>query len=300
MINMKVEVSGHYKLEIRSADGSVRQALEFDNLITNIGLNRMGESADWLTYCQVGSGSTTPAFTDTALAAWIASSSSTYGSIVQANQPTPPYYCSTTKTFRFSAGTATGNLSEVGVGWTTASGNLFSRALILDGLGDPTTITVLSDETLDVTYQIRQYMPTVDSGGTVILRSISHTYVGRASGVTNAYYWFLGSYGVASSNHGINNHYSAYSGAIGAIDSAPSGTSALGVPTALTYSLDSLEREHTLDFGVSVANFVGGIQSILFHMGTGDYQFGFTPAIMKTDVDELSLTFKISWARKTL
>jgi hypothetical protein len=298
-IKMRVEVSGHYKLEIRKANGDVRQTLEFDNLITDIGLNRMGDFNDWFKYCQVGSGSTAPTVGDTALVSWVASSNTVYGVVVQSAQPSPPYYCATIKTLRFAAGTATGNLSEVGMGWTSASGNLFSRALILDGLGDPTTITVLSDETLDVTYEIRQYMPTVDASDTIILRSITHDYIGRAEKVTDNVYWAQGTEGRSAGVQAIVIRH-AYDGAIGTITTSPGGNPLIGAWSVDSYSEYSLERTHTIFFSTSAGNFATGITAIALNMGIGSYQFGFTPAIMKTDVDELSLTFKISWARKTL
>lgn len=302
MISIKAEVSGHYKIEIRKADGTVRQVLEFDNLITDLGLNYMGSTAGYLTYCQVGTGSATPAVTDVALVTWLAGTS-TYASAANTAQSTPPYYCSLTKKFRFAAGTATGNLSEVGIGWASSGSALFSRALILDGVGSPTTITVLADETLDVTYEFRQYMPTVDTESTIILRAISHDYIGRASYVTSAatYAWTASTNGVEAGHQISTAFHAAYDGAIGAITGPPSGTS--NAPTSLAtnaYVADSFEREHILTWGLTAGNFATGITAIRAKMGIGCYQFGFTPAIMKTAADVFSITFKISWARKTL
>lgn len=301
---MHIEVSGHYKLEVRKSNGEIRQTLEFDNLITDIGLDRMGDYADWFAYCQVGSGSTTPSVGDTALVAWIAGSGTLFGAAAQAAQPSAPYYCSTTKTIRFSAGVATGNISEVGMGWAVSGAALYSRALVLDGVGAPTTITLLADETLDVTYQIRQYMPTVDATGTITLRGTVHDYIGRASSVTSGSYvfgWSMGSQGISAGYQRTSNYYLAYDGAIGAITGTPAGaSSASSSVSTIAYSAGSYEREHTMNWGLTAGNFGTGITAINGKMGIGPYQFGFDPAIMKTDVDELSLTFKISWARKTL
>ncbi len=44
----------------------------------------------------------------------------------------------------------------MGIGWNAnPSGALFSRALIVDAEGDPTTIAKLADEQLDVEYEFR-------------------------------------------------------------------------------------------------------------------------------------------------
>lgn len=81
--------------------------------------------------------------------------------------PHPTPWVQNTLVFEFPAGRATGNLTEVGVGWTSdgviipnANNNrVFSRALILDASGQPTTLTVLADEILRVTYMLRLYVP---------------------------------------------------------------------------------------------------------------------------------------------
>ncbi len=97
----------------------------------------MGSVGDYMSTCMVGSGNAAPAETDTALQA----RASTSNINVQSNNSNvSPRYGWRRRTFRFAAGAAAGNLSEVGVGWTTTA--VFSRALILDGSGNPTTITV--------------------------------------------------------------------------------------------------------------------------------------------------------------
>ena len=73
-----------------------------------------------------------------------------------------PYYRWAKVTWRFGQGVAAGNISEVGLGW--GNSNLWNRALIKDANGNPTTITVLSDEYLDVVSEIRDY-PTLSSSG---------------------------------------------------------------------------------------------------------------------------------------
>lgn len=159
---------------------------EFDNIITNGGLDRMAQNGDWMTWCQVGSGSSTPSALNTALDARIGAVN-TLQATTSGSQAVEPYYTFRTRTYRFAPGLATGNISEVGVGWASAGG-LFSRALILDGGGQPTTITVLADETLDVTYQFRFYPKTTDGTGTVTITGNSgatYTYIARAGNVAS-------------------------------------------------------------------------------------------------------------------
>src|SRR5690606_8917143 len=122
-------------------------------------------------------------------------SSNTVPSNTAGTTSAAPYYTWMRKTFRFAAGVATGNLSEVGISWLT-TGALFSRALILDSGGLPTTITVLADEVVDVTYEFRIMAKTDDETGSV-------TFTGSIGGT---YDWTMRSVSVAtnSNNNGWN------------------------------------------------------------------------------------------------
>jgi hypothetical protein len=269
----------------------------FPNLITDGGLDRMGTVADYAGWCQVGSGSTAPSVSDTGLAARIAGTNTLQASVTGA-QASAPYYVKNIKTFRFAIGVATGNLSEVGIGWTT-TGSLFSRALILDGAGSPTTITVLSTEALDVSYELRMYPPTVDTSGTIVLAGVTYDWIGRASLVTSygGGAWLPGIYHAGYAPYGMT----LYSGAIGAITSYPAGSASAGsAGVASSYTAGSFYRDITFSFSLTQGNVSGGALAARFTAGWGTYQLGFTPAIPKDNTKTLSLVIRHSWARKTL
>jgi hypothetical protein len=306
IIDLCSEFSGYYKIEAIKPDGSKRLLADwFPNLITDLGLDRMGNNADWLTYCQVGSGSTEPNVDDTALVTRVAGTntrSANTGSI----QSSSPYYVAQTNTYRFAAGVATGTLAEVGIGWAS-TGSLYSRALILDSGGSPTTITVLSDETLDVTYQVRQYIPETDTEGEILLRETTHAWVGRAARCTTlsggSLGWNIGSNGTSAAYFPSTLYDVMYDGSIGAKTTTPAGSSDsfnTGTHTVASYSAGTHYSTHTLTAPIGIGNFAAGIGAILVKMGIGYYQFGFTPHIMKTNVDSFSMTFRHSWARKTI
>ncbi len=296
---MHFKVSGKYRLQVVRPDGTVKQEAEFDNLVTDIGLNRMGSASDYLAWCQVGTGSTAPTVTDTALSARVAGSGTTNSSTGGA-QPGAPYYAWRIKTFVFSAGSATGNIAEVGVGWDS-TGALFSRALVLDSGGSPTTITVLADETLYVTYEFRLYAPTVDTTGQVTFSgNIAGVYdwTMRAANVTTSGSWSIGPNGT---DMGSSPSLQAYSGSIGAITTGPAGTSSSGTMTSQSYSSGSLERRMNVSFSLSQGN-LGGIRSLLARMGPAQYQIEFSEdgtgnPIPKTSSDTLNLVIAHSWGR---
>src|SRR5690606_16576837 len=97
-------------------------------------------------------GNTPPTVSDTGLESFSASTTNLFSSNYN-NTGSPDYIHSRTYVFRFSAGTLNGTYSEVAVGWNDSSA--FSRALIQTSGGSPTTISVASDEYLDVVYEIR-------------------------------------------------------------------------------------------------------------------------------------------------
>lgn len=306
-------VAGKYRLRTgrRDADGNEITTYDsgwFDNIITDAGLNLMGGDG-YMQACQVGSGSTTPDVGDTALASFVAGTTDRE-TTVEAVQGSAPYYASITLTYRFAEGDAAGNLSEVGIGTDVTGGTLFSRALITDGGGSPTSITVLADEFLDVTYQLQLVPPTTDStfnvtdsgpAGTV------HAVTLRAANVTSsnvsAGAW-RAPVATGASNGAVEltaNALEVTNGAIGAITEKPAGSRDLsGTAVADDYVGSSLEATGTLTFDLSVGNLSGGIQSVVFQfIGAGTWQAEFDPVIPKTSTETLTIDVEVSWTRTT-
>lgn len=292
---------GYFKLEAIRPDGRIRPLTGwFPNLITDVGLNRMG-TGSYLTACHVGTNNTAPSVSDTGLAGYLAGTTTVQANSIGA-QSTAPYYGWRRRTYRFAAGVAAGNIAEVGIANIAANPSSinFSRALVLDEFASPTTVTVLSDEVLDVTYELRLYPPTVDVTGTItITGSGTHDYTLRASAVTSSAQWaqFLG--GTVSLSPLTTTNLIVYTGAIGAITSTPSGTSA-GVNVAdNAYSNNSLTRTGYGTYGLNSGNLVGGIKSVQYYTSLGSYQYELNPVIDKTDTKTLVLTNRISWGRYT-
>lgn len=290
-------VSGFYKIEAVKPDGRRRLLADwFPNLITTLGANLLGNSTP-LGICCVGSGNTPPALGDTALQALVATDTNVISTTFSA-QSAPPYFGSTVTQYNFAAGTATGNLSEVGVGFAATS--LFSRALILDGGGNPTTITVLANEALFVTYQLNQFVPTADVTGTVTIAGVNYNYTLRAADATSAAWAYRnGEAGGISSvpSPAVSN------GAIGAVTGNITGT--LSAPSGVVnnaYSNGSFTLSGTATWGLSQGNLAGGVTAASVEFGTnsnfgsrGHYQVGFSAPIPKDGSHVLTLSFSTSW-----
>lgn len=302
-IPVEAGVAGKYRIRVGKAGRPPRVDTGwFENLITDAGLNLMGSNS-YLDACQVGSGTNTPNVADTSLQSFVAGTNAVTSSVASA-QSTAPYYAARTKTFRFGEGAAAGNLSEVGIGTATTGGTLFSRALITDGSGTPTTITVLADEFLDVSYQVQLVPPTSDTVITVTdtgPAGTAHTVTIRASNVTsnsdNTGWNISGTAVRLTSNGGVQ----AFDGTIGDITTDPAGSMiGSGSDSTDAYANGSLERTGTHSQPLDSGNAVGGIKAFaMAWTSAGAWQAGFDPAILKTSSDVLTMGVKVSWTRTT-
>lgn len=169
----KFKFEGRYRLVV-SQDAAMLEVRtdsgEFHNLITDTGLDLVGsvntDLDNALTSAQrlmgrvvVGSGNTTPAYTDTTLANRVAIGSREVSLTRQSSNYARGYYEITVE-HQFRPGEAVGTLAEVGM--QHRSGPLWSRALILDPAGSPTAITVLPEDYLTVYYTLRVTIPDHD------------------------------------------------------------------------------------------------------------------------------------------
>lgn len=295
----------------------------FENLITNYGLNLIGTTSPY--YVAVGTGTASPSVSDTQLQSELAYAPVSLNQLfVQADWPTTQY-CSYSATARFAAGTATGNLSEVCVGdlqYDTINMKYFiatySRARIVDGSGNPTTITVLPDEVLDVTYELRHYLyPWEDSSDdvdtTLTLSGISYDIKMRPLNVNSSNWacnWSAplqapGSFFYTGTDSSTPVSLS------GVTDSAMSNIGGGNVlySTPAAYVDSSYTRKGTFTAGLSELNFTYGISGLDMYFcnpGAGSsvhlaarWQATVTPAIPKDATKVLSFGVSYSWARYT-
>lgn len=275
----------------------------FDNLIVDQGVNELGTRTivDCVDFCQVGSGNTPASVTDTSLSSIIASTSNTISADQTFQTSVEPYYIAFQVVIRFAQGVAEGIIAEVGMGWGSSGSTLFSRALIEDDSGNPTTITVLSDEFLDVTYELRIYPDTTDSAGTVSIGGVMYDYTARASEIDNSSYWIFNAHGTQA-NSSLSR---VYSGSIGDVLLSPSGSS-IQATSGLsgTYSNNSMQGDCTYTWSLNDGN-VGGVRSARLKIGWSTWQIEFSAqsdesAIPKDNTKTLDLTIAHSWSRGSI
>lgn len=304
-ISVNTGLSGRFRL-VKSRNGEVSQELEFDNLILDSGLEQLGVGAI-VDRCKVGSGSTAPTVYDVNLAAELATSTDRRAVTPYITANTASRWTEIKTCYRFAAGVGTGTIAEVGMGW--ASG-LWSRALIKDGSGVPTTITKLADETLDVYYTLRIQLPASDITGSIVLEGVTYSYVLRPAMINTHPQTQTAFFGNAFGSYNVTDGSSWYQSGSGiaAVDSAPGGNAEGNGRTSAAYTPGSKTRRITYSAGLDAANVSGGFKSIVLPVSgaysnaqqawqMGFYISGVPAAVPKTATKIFSIVIDYSWSR---
>jgi len=287
----------YFRAQKIKADGTITyEGPWFHNLVLDSGLDEIFNDnfQNLMASVGVGSGSSTPSVEQTGLDHQVAYTTNTYwrpgqdhlrdeeeqiiGKILQ-------------RTFEFGLGSAQGNLTEVGI--RARSGTYFNRQLFKDSEGNPTTITVLSDEGLRIEVELRVYWdlkPGEEELGSFEHNgeTINYTRVIRASQNRDN----MG-FGLGHSNRRI------------ALSDNPD-TRGAGVQTDSAGSIEdyvpgSFEAVFTATF--SATAFVGDLHAIGVGIRYGfpgftefSWFFLHTP-ITLTDTEEFTITVKRTWGR---
>ncbi len=91
-VNVHASFAGRFSLSIYNPEtGETRETGWFDNLITNTGLDHLGDTDGMQGFVRVGTSGTTPANTDTALGAQVGSAARGTRVFANVTSPTPVY-----------------------------------------------------------------------------------------------------------------------------------------------------------------------------------------------------------------
>lgn len=307
MINFETKLSGEYRLVIKR-NGEEIDTGWFKNLILNQGLDQLGTNDEVLIgYARVGTGTTAPVITNTTLEAQVAASESgPSGTPTIVNSGAPNYTTLSTFEYTFTQGAVTGNISEVGVGWATTGATLFSRALIVDGSGTPTTITLTAIDQLIIYYRLNASQPITDTTTAVSISSVSYPYTIRTAYAAS----FCGN-GTFNYGYGFTRLNTVYiygdDAALGVITGSLSGTlvnqsnNGGWTFTYPAYTPGSYYRDSTFSIPVNLANPAGGIGGIQLEWGAYSTslknQIVLPTPILKTNTQVLTITCRFTWAR---
>ena len=306
--------SGRFDLSIHdAATGRLRKSLSFPNLITNYGL---------IAYCSsnvfrsiraaVGKGTKVPAPEDTLLDSFFIATTATGELRGNASTPSAPdWISSTTVTLRFTAGTFNGDtLSEIGIMRGdvayNVSGELWCRALILDAMGNPSTITVKNNEYLDVKYTLFYHPDLTDTEFQFEMDGFTYNCVARAAKVNDGVFKNLG-YGHALARGPLSILSVFSSQTLGEVTGEPAGSRINFNKNINNYNYSN-ERPYsytsTYPLGLGEGNFSGGIGSMvlgtveLFAYGImNKTQVSFDPKLPKDINTEMNFTLSKTISR---
>lgn len=313
---INAQMKGMFKIEATNVTTGVKRVVAdwFDNLITDQGLDYpggggsyAGGNTPYVLFCHLGSGNTPPAVTDIGLDAVVGSVNG--GNLQNSTSETSePWFWTQTRVYRFAAGVATGTLAEIGVGHSNDNVSLFSRALILDGIGNPTTINIDANEILDVTYKLLSYP---DAAMLDINTPVAGSFDIDVDGVavTHTTQQIVGWVTAGIRSVGIEIVPSSFIGGTGLKSNAfltPITDQNIGgdIVTAtndnvmLPYVDGTYTRDFTTTWDLDEGNHVDGITGINIQSGIGTFQVLVDPPIAKDDTKRMSLTFRMSWSRK--
>ena len=237
----------------------------------------------------VGTGSTPPAATDTALENQIASTGTVtdHSHSYSYDEQSDTLTFTTVNTRSFPLGGVVGNISEVGVdfrGLNSPWGGRFlqSRALIRDAQGDPTTISLGAEDQLVVVYTLTRVCNRSFSG---TVNGIS--YEGKLVGYSNAGSRIsegtVNSIGVTG-NFRITDQDWVFPNFNG---TTFPNTNTVSITTVPVLNPNTKHSRVRWRLPLAVGNFAGGLKGIW--SGSSNLQIKFTDPIMKTNEDILDI-----------
>lgn len=283
-VQNKVQAIFKFEVSKPNSDNIVKESAWFKNIVLDQGLQQLGYTGV-IGVCRVGSGSSTPDKAQTALDNQVASTGQVESESNGVNSIGG--YVWVRRKFRFGTGSAAGNLTEVGVGWAATGNTLFNRALIRDTENNPTTVTVLSDEVLDVTVELRAYVSLLPTTSSVTISDVRYNLKiqavleAKSSLFQNAYYC---------------DGATGYSGAITGSSNRPSGAiDGFGV-TNLGYNPGSLKKRFDIYWGLTQGN-AAPLKTIVSSTPYCTFQVEIDPPIPKTAETVFKLTQEVSWGR---
>ena len=289
-------VEGWYTVQRIKPGHGVIQELSFPNLVTDFGMNALGGNYSPI-YIHVGTSTTPPANSDTSLGAFgVSFNGNGAGDGDYANSGPPDYFAYKRLVKLSAVGGATGNWTEIAVSTQAATGNIYSRALILDSGGNPTTFTVLADEQMRASYELRHYPVFVDDVRSVTISGVPKDTITR---VCNASNWRWLSWGELRMFHFVQCY--PYTGNINAsaISGMPAGSVLSGGSvTRAAYGSNNFYRDATSTWAAGAAT--GTHRTYVWENDWSGalFQVQYDPAIVKGAAQQLIMNQRYSWARR--
>lgn len=288
-----VGVKGIVKLEAIKYGKSIRD-IEFENLITDYGLDQYGQGQGvnaGVSFFQASTSTAVPSNSDTTLPAPLGARFQQTGGSSSSPATSAADFSSTSWTATSAVGGVVGNVTKIGI-FATASASstdLVAVALVVDSSGNPVAFPVEADEQLRVTYTRRAYTISSESSGTQILSGVPYNYTIRAISNTGA---------DVTNSISANNLFrllpTATHPAWGQV--SPSGSSPAASATQGLYTNGSYSRSQSplWPAGNATGTWRG---AIIASSSRHQYSVVYETPLVKTAGMILRLPFNFSWSR---
>lgn len=287
ILTSKAELAGRVKLQI---SGGERGTIDYpwqDNMILDQGfvqliVNTQTGAAIALTSFGVGSSSQPVEPTDTGLISPIALTGAVPSGVTHGWDADGGFGWSR-KTQSFARGAAAGNVSELTTNYAANNTSAMARALVRDTQGNPTTIAVLSDEVLTITWEWRKWWTVQQS------HEIEYLVDGAPQTTTVSYKQNLGTGGGSLGNGGVipmNSQLISSSGGVFIGEFKTTFTETQGNPQVASVG--------TVGDGYSGGHNVIGGQAFPYDTAYAT----FTPPIAKTNEFILEIYHRIQLTRR--
>jgi|SRR5690554_539922 len=171
---VKLGLEGRFDVDVLDSEGNFLRGVKGNkNVVTYTGaydiVFNQGLTQNKRVF--VGTGTTEIVRSDTSLGQVLTSVVSSYSAINLRSTEVDNLDGTATITITtkqgFALGAVVGTISEVGIGRATSPNTFFAGQLIKDEFGNPTTLTILEDEQLVVTYVIEFTYPIISSNSTI-------------------------------------------------------------------------------------------------------------------------------------
>lgn len=317
-MNLKSNFSlrGEFHFIVTDHNGDVVTHTESPNLILDQGKDYIGLAGtpgqpELFGYAHIGTGTTTASASQTQLDAFSAAAART--SANWSNSGSPSYNKVCTFVYSFAQGAVIGNMSEVGISRTAATGQLFSRARIVDSGGNPTTLALTAFQQLTIVYVLTLVPDLSNVPGQVVLGGTTYNYTActtYANGLTGytsmgssrpPFSIFLGSTGSTQ-----GECYAAgtpLSSTVLTDTNVPGSTGSTSVQdtglSSYSYTLGTYVGNTSFVISKPNGNVSGGIQCIRLFTNFAGIPlyiiYYFTVPIPKNSDNTLTLGLQVSW-----
>lgn len=293
--DINLGLKGEYKIVIMRNNTIFHETDWFDNLILNNGLNYLGSDVNGspLTIARVGTGNTPVSANQTDLITQIASANVSDQEIRNLGVDNN-YATLFTYQYTFNSGSITTTIREAGIGWSDTGSTLFSRVV----LSEPITLTNI--DMLILYYRLKVEPKITDNTGTVNIGGTNYNYTSRVA--------FAGSF--ANNEIALNpfifsrltNSIAYQNATLGSVANNLSSTSSGSPATSIsyqTYVADTKTRASIATWMPNNAVFANGINGFTVASSSNiyRYQMVLNNPVPKTDVQILTMTFRVGWDR---